>query len=79
MNVYTLRNKFSSFLMLVLMVMALSMLTACSSTSDGDELGDLSGSSSSLMADASIRQICQGQCEDIDVDCVEVCIVKATP
>ena len=37
MNIFTLRNKFSSFLMLVLMVAALSMMTACSSTDDPAE------------------------------------------
>ena len=34
MNIFTLRNKFSSFLMTALMVMGLSMMTACSSTDD---------------------------------------------
>ena len=37
MNIFTLRNKFSSFLMTALMVMALSMMTACSSTDDPEE------------------------------------------
>ena len=37
MNVFTLSNKLSSFLMLVLMVAALSMMTACSSTGDSDD------------------------------------------
>ena len=34
MNIFTLRNKFSSFLMTALMVMGLSMMTACSSSDD---------------------------------------------
>ena len=37
MNIFTLRNKFSSFLMTALMVMAFSMMTACSSTGDSAE------------------------------------------
>ena len=37
MNFFTLRDKFSSFLMLVLMVAALSMMTACSSSGDSDD------------------------------------------
>ena len=34
MNIFTLRNKFSSFLKTALMVMAFSMMTACSSSDD---------------------------------------------
>ena len=37
MNFFTLRNKFSSFLMTALMVMAFSMMTACSSSDDPAE------------------------------------------
>ena len=37
MNIFTLRNKVSSFLMTALMVMAFSMMTACSSSDDPAE------------------------------------------
>ena len=65
MNIFTLRNKFSSFLMLVLMVAALSMMTACSSTDDPAE------------DDAAAQEAAEQNCRDTyagSVDDIENCI-----
>jgi hypothetical protein len=65
MNIFTLRNKFSSFLMTALMVMALSMMTACSSTDEPAE------------DDAAIEENCRATYDTVDE--VEKCIRDNTP
>ena len=75
MNIFTLRNKFSSFLMLVLMVAALSMMTACSSTDDPAE--DDAAADESSGVDASIREMCKAESEGVDE--FEKCIRDNTP
>jgi hypothetical protein len=66
MNIFTLRNKFSSFLMTALMVMALSMMTACSSTDD-DAVED------EAAADPAAEQNCRDTYDTPDE--VEKCIM----
>jgi hypothetical protein len=67
MNIFTLRNKFSSFLMTVLMVMAFSMMTACSSTGDSDDSA----------ADPAIEENCRAQYDELDE--IEKCVRDSTP
>ena len=69
MNIFTLRNKFSSFLMLVLMVAALSMMTACSSSDDPEE--------DDTAADPAIEENCRATYDTVDE--VEKCIRDNTP
>ena len=66
MNFFTPRNKFSSFLMTALMVMALSMMTACSSTDDPAE-DDA----------AAIEENCRSTYDSVDE--IEKCIRDNTP
>jgi hypothetical protein len=75
MNIFTLRNKFSSFLMTALMVMALSMMTACSSSGESDD--SASDESASSADDASIKENCKAETDNVDD--FEICIKENTP
>jgi hypothetical protein len=66
MTIFTLRNKFSSLLMTALMVMALSMMTGCSSTDDPAE-DDA----------AAVEENCRATFDTVDE--VEKCIRDNTP
>jgi hypothetical protein len=75
MNIFTLRSKFSSFLMTALMVMALSMMTACSSSGESDD--STADESASSADDASIRENCEAESDTVDE--FELCLKENTP
>jgi hypothetical protein len=72
MNIFTLRNKLSTLLMTALMVMALSMMTGCSSSGDSDD--SASGSSAD---DAAIEENCKAETDNLDD--FEICVRENTP
>ena len=71
MNIFTLRNKLSTLLMTALMVMALSMMTACSSTDDP------ASDDAAAAPDPAVEENCRATYDTVDE--VEKCIRENTP